>query len=504
MTTAEYVDYLIAAASGDGTLPDVGNFYGNEFHSPDENDYLFSEDPALGLPWAKIADSTVSDAEKAISAAVEAFPAWSATSVTVRAALLNKVADILEPLSYKLAVLESKDQGKTITTAKEVDIPRCLHNFRAFGTSILNHTSTSTIQSEPISALNIVTHDAVGPAVLICPWNLPLYLLSFKLAPALACGNTVIAKPSEMTSVTASVLAVAFKEAGAPPGVVNFIFGRGQTVGDYLVKSPAVKLVSFTGSTAVGKQIAIAAATTNKKVSLEMGGKNAAVVFPSVDIPDTVATLARSCFANQGEICLCTERLYVHADIYDTFLDQFVRETRKWQVGDPKDAKSRVGALISQPHFEKVNSYFKLAKSTKNAVVHCGGPVQLPELQKGYFFAPTVVSNVADDSKLLTEEIFGPFVVVSPFKTTEEVIRKANSGNYGLSASILSQNIDEVTTVARALKVGTVWANCWMVRDLRMPFGGTKESGSGRDGTAGDSLDFYSEKKTICIKFGQA
>jgi acyl-CoA reductase-like NAD-dependent aldehyde dehydrogenase len=372
MATKEVIDRLLKAAES-GKILTIDNFINGKFVPTSET--LDSVDPSIGETWIKVPRSGETVVNQAVAAAKAAFPEWSKTSVQHRSKLLNKVADILEPLADNLAILESEDQGKTIETSKTVDIPRCIHNFRTFASAILHYTGTSIIQSEPIRAINYVQHDPIGVAALISPWNLPLYLLSFKLAPALACGNTVVAKPSEMTSVTAYVLAHAFLEAGFPPGVVNIIIGTGQECGEPLVCHKDVNLISFTGSTAVGKIIAELAAKSNKKVSLEMGGKNATIVFDDVNLDEVIPQIARSCFVNQGEICLCTERLFVHSSIYDKFMDSFVENAKKWTVGDPKE-NNNIGALISETHFNKVNSYYQLSKN-ENFKVHCGGPASV-------------------------------------------------------------------------------------------------------------------------------
>ncbi|KAE9550855.1 hypothetical protein FO519_005936 [Halicephalobus sp. NKZ332] len=364
-------------ASETGQVIGIDNFINGELVSPKE--FMFSTDPSTGKNWLKIPRSGKEEVDNAVAGAKAAFKDWSKTSVQTRSKLLEKVADILEPLSQKLAKLESKDQGKTIKTASLVDIPRCIHNFRTFASAILHHTGTSSIQTEPVKAINFVQHDPIGVAALISPWNLPLYLLSFKLAPALACGNTVVAKPSELTSASAYVFMHAFQEAGFPPGVVNLVIGTGPECGEPLVLHEDVGLISFTGSTGVGKKINELGSKTNKKISLEMGGKNAGIIFDDVDIDEILPTICNSCFANQGEICLCTERLYVHSSIFDKFLEKFVEASKKvWITGDPKDPSSNIGALVSKQHFDKVNSYYELAKK-EGATVHCGGPISPPE-----------------------------------------------------------------------------------------------------------------------------
>ncbi|VDM63876.1 unnamed protein product [Angiostrongylus costaricensis] len=475
--------------------PPLTNFINNDFVS--SKTLMPSVNPATGLVWIQIPSSSKEDVDRAVAAANKAFSSWSTTSVQYRSKLLLKVAVIIEKNSQKLAILESRDQGKPVQLAKAIDIPRCVHNFRFFATAILHHTSPSTLIDEPIHAVNYVKHDPVGVAGLICPWNLPLYLLSFKLAPALATGNTAVCKPSELTSVTAWILMHAFREAGFPPGVVNMVIGTGASVGQHLVEHPDVPLVSFTGSTAVGKKIAAICGRLNKKVSLEMGGKNAAIVYPSCDITRHLPTITRSCFINQGEICLCSSRIFVHSSIYKNFLELFVKEAQKYTVGDPL-MDVTLGAMNSETHFEKVKSYISLAQKEGGTIL-CGGAVTLNgKLKNGYYIAPTIIIDLPDSSRCTQEEIFGPVVCVTVFHSMEEVVSRVNDSPYGLSATVWSENNEELINTANRLRVGTVWCNTWMTRDLNMPFGGTKESGMGREG-ANDSMHFFTEKKTVCI-----
>jgi len=492
-TTFEALCYLLNNSNNE--LPIVKNYIAGSFLNAAGGELLDSEEPATGKVWLKIVKSGSADVDLAASSAHNAFASWSQTSKEHRAQLLNKVADIVEKYADDFARLESRDQGKTVQMAKQIEIPRCIKNFRAFAAAILCHTNPSSFQEVPIRAVNYVKLDPIGVAALICPWNLPLYLLSFKLAPALACGNTVICKPSEMTSATAFALMHAFVEAG----VVNMVLGTGQSVGEPMCLHHYTNVISFTGSTLVGRRIAAIAAPAHKKLSLELGGKNAAVVFGDVDLEEILPGLIRSCFANQGEICLCTSRLYVHSSIYDKFLERFVVGSSKLVVGDPNDSETSLGALISRAHFEKVTSYIQYAHD-QNYTIHCGEAVQLSgRLERGYFVPPTIISGVPNDSRLIKEEIFGPVVVVSKFETADEAVELVNSVDYGLSASVWSKQIDNINTVANRLRVGTVWCNCWLVRDLNMPFGGTKHSGTGREGIQ-DSLHFFTEQKTICIK----
>ncbi|XP_065843545.1 2-aminomuconic semialdehyde dehydrogenase-like [Oscarella lobularis] len=410
-----------------------------------------------------------------------------------------KIADLIESNSDELARSESKDQGKPISLAKRVDIPRAIHNFRFFASAILHTTNTSTIL-DGVGAVNYTQRIPVGVAGLISPWNLPLYLLTFKLAPALATGNTVVAKPSEMTSVTAWMLAKLFNEAGLPSGVCNIVFGTGPKAGSSIVCHPDVSLVSFTGSTLTGEIITKESAFACKKLSLELGGKNPAIIFEDADLDKCVPTTLRSSFANQGEVCLCTSRIYVQEKIYDKFLDLLVSATKKIIVGPPENDSTVMGALISKEHLEKVRGYVELAQK-EGGKIECGEePLFLPDKNKqGYFMRPIVVSNLSDGSRCMQEEIFGPITCVVPFKNEEEVIERANNVKYGLSATVWSENLSRVHRVAQRLDVGTVWTNCWLIRDLNVPFGGMKSSGIGREGLHG-SIDFFTEQKTICVK----
>ncbi|EPB79977.1 hypothetical protein ANCCEY_00926 [Ancylostoma ceylanicum] len=416
----------------------ITNFINNEFVKA--NDLIPSVNPATGHTWIQIPNSGKEDVDRAVAAANQAFQAWSVTSAQYRSNLLLKLADIIEQNSDGLAVLESRDQGKPVKLAR------------------------STIMDQPVRAVNYVRNDPVGVAGLISPWNLPLYLLSFKLAPALATGNTVVCKPSEMTSVTAWVLMHAFKEAG----------------------------------TAVGKRIGEIGARLNKKISLEMGGKNAAIIYPSCDLGKHLQTIARSCFINQGEICLCSSRIFVHSSIYEDFVEKLVQEAKKYTVGNPTEDVT-LGAMNSEVHFNKVKSYITLAEE-EGGTVHCGGVLHMNgELKGGFFIAPTVVTDLPDSSRCMQEEIFGPVVCVTRFESLEEVTARANDTTYGLSATVWSENNEELINTAHRLRVGTVWCNTWLTRDLNMPFGGTKQSGMGREGAL-DSLHFFTEQKTICVK----
>lgn len=463
---------------------------------------LDSYDPSTGQVWAKVPDSGQLEVEAAVAAAKRAFPKWSSLSAQERANYLLKVADLLESRLEEFAVAESQDQGKPVWLAKNMDIPRAVLNLKHFAHTIPHQLNKSNVQPEA-GVVNYTLREPMGVAGLISPWNLPLYLLTFKLAPALMCGNTVVAKPSEMTSVTAYMFCKILQEVDFPAGVVNMVFGLGPTAGEALVTHPDVPLISFTGSTVTGRHIAQVAAPMFKKLSLEMGGKNAAVVFSDCDLQRCIDVLKRGSFINQGEVCLCTSRIFVQRPIYEEFLEKFVEVAKDLRVGNPSDETVFLGALISKSHLEKVRTYINYAVEDGGTVV-CGEGVDiciLPEENKnGYFMRPTIITGLDDNSRCMQEEIFGPVTCITPFETEEEVINRANNTTYGLCASVWTSNLGVAHSIAHKLKVGTVWTNCWLVRSIDMPFGGVKSSGMGREGTE-DSLEFYTESKTICTKF---
>lgn len=479
----------------------VNNFIDGEFVPSDE--YLNSFEPATGQVWAHIANSSDKDVEKAVQAAERAFPKWSSTPVTQRSKILMKIADVIEERLDQFAEIESKDQGKPVWLAKMVDIPRTVHNFRYFATYALHDLNSSSVRQDT-SSTNYTVKCPVGVAGLISPWNLPLYLLSFKIAPAIICGNTVVAKPSEMTSVSTKLLGKVFQDAGLPKGVVNIVLGYGKTAGQALVVHPRVPLLSFTGGTATAEHIRRSAAHLCKKFSLELGGKNPAIVFDDCNFEKCIDTCIRSSFVNQGEICLCTSRIFVQRGIYDKFVQAFVEKAKSKTVGDPRDSSTFCGALISLEHRNKVTGYIDGARKD-GATIQCGHGVvglDLPSRCKnGYFVRPTVITDISDEAPAMREEIFGPVTCVVPFDDESEVIQRANSVKYGLCATVWTENVSRVHRISPKLDAGTVWVNCWLVRDLDMPFGGTKESGTGREGGK-YSTEFFTEEKTICIQHG--
>lgn len=478
----------------------VQNFIDGKFLEGER--FIDSYNPSTGEIYAQIPRSSNTEVKQAVASAESAMKSWASTSPARRSAILMKIADLIEEKLEEFAKAESKDQGKPIWLARKVDIPRVVHNFRFFSTAILHFGNESTFQPD-IGALNYTVRCPVGIVGQITPWNLPLYLLTFKIAPAIAVGNCVICKPSEITSVTAWMLCSVLKEAGLPPGVVNMVFGSGPEVGAEIIVHPKIRAISFTGSTTVGHYIQEKTAPLCKKLSLELGGKNAAIVFEDADLEKCIPTCIRSAFTNQGEICLCTSRIYVQRSIYKEFVHRYVQETRNLKVGPSGSEDVFMGALISREHLEKVRGYVKLAVEEGGEIL-CGEgknkPLDLPkENAKGYFMHPTVVVDLKDTTKCMQEEIFGPVVCISPFDTEEEAIQRANNVEYGLCATLWTESGSRIHRIAPQLEAGTVWCNCWLIRDLNMPFGGFKQSGIGREGYK-DSLEFYTEVKTVCVK----
>ncbi len=474
------------------------NYVNGELVAPASDNYLDNYDPSRGTVYSHIPDSDARDIEKAVAAAKEAFPAWSKTPREERSGLMLKVAELIDANHEMLAQAESKDNGKPLKLARRVDIPRASANFRFFATAIL-HESSEAHRMDDV-AMNYTERTPVGVAGCISPWNLPLYLFTWKIAPALAAGNTVVAKPSEITPMTAFLLSKLCIEAGFPKGVLNIVHGLGPKVGQAISEHPDVPLISFTGGTSTGKQIAATAAPMFKKLSLELGGKNPNIIFADCDFDKALSTSVQSSFANQGQICLCGSRIFIERPLYERFRDAFVEKVRKLRVGDPFDESSHLGAVVSRPHMEKVLSYIELAKEEGGTVLTGGQQIITSgELANGYYLSPTVIEGLDYTCRTNQEEIFGPVVTLTPFDTEEEVLKMANSTPYGLSATLWTENLNRTQRMSSALKSGIVWVNCWLVRDLRTPFGGVKQSGVGREG-GWDALHFFTEKKNVCIK----
>ena len=473
----------------------LSNFIDGEFVPPRAGEYFDDIEPATGDVLAEIPDSDAQDVDDAVRAAKAAFENWSRTPAEQRSRTLLKLADLIEQNLEELARTESRDNGKPLSLAKRLDIPRAVANFRFFATAILHQSSEA--HATDATALNYTLRQPIGVAGLISPWNLPLYLLSWKIAPALASGNTCVAKPSELTPLTAQRLAELSLEAGLPAGVLNIVHGTGPKAGAAICAHPDVPLISFTGGTVTGAKVAATAAPMFKKLSLELGGKNPNVVFADADLDDAIATSIRSSFWNQGEICLCGSRIFVDRRIHDQFVERFAAATKKLRLGDPMDADTDVGALISAAHLEKVTGYIALAKEEGGTIVAGGNRVD----RRGFYVEPTVITGLGCDCRVLQEEIFGPVVTITPFDGDDEAVRFANSTRYGLSATVWTRDLQRAHRVAAQLHAGTVWINCWLLRDLRVPFGGMKDSGVGREGGF-ESLQFFTEAKNVCVKLG--
>ena len=476
----------------------LNNFINGQYVAPVEGHYLEKINPATGLKIYELAASTEVDVVKAVKAAQDAFSDWAALGYEKRSRILAKVADLIEANAEALALAETTDVGKPLELSRSLDLPRAALNFRFFASAILHKTEmASDMDGE---AINYVLRQPVGVAGLISPWNLPLYLLTWKIAPALACGNTVVCKPSEWTSKTAHMLGNILNEAGVPSGVCNMVFGAGDPAGAYLVKHPGVPLISFTGGTATGEKIQAMAAKHVKKLSLELGGKNATIIMKDADLAKVVPAIARASFLNQGQICLCGSKILVQEDIYKDFLKSFVEHVDRLKVGDPLAKDSFMGPLVSKVQFDKVQSLIEVARKDGAKIVSDKSPLNLPEhLAGGYFMRPTIIDDLTNCSEIHQTEIFGPVVTVNSFKYAHEAVKWANNSPYGLSASIWTKNLSQAHKVAADLNVGTVWINTWLKRDLRMPFGGAKASGIGREG--GDhSIDFFSNTKTVCVQ----
>jgi aminomuconate-semialdehyde/2-hydroxymuconate-6-semialdehyde dehydrogenase len=476
----------------------VLNYINGELVEPASGLWLDNVDPAIGDVYSVLPDGDERDVQKAVEAAEQAFPHWSATPAQERSRILLRIADLIESNLDRLARAESIDSGKPISSARSLDIPRAASNFRFFATAILHTHSEAHITDQ--RAINYTLRQPRGVAGLISPWNLPLYLFTWKVAPAIATGNTAVAKPSEITPMTAFLLGDLCTKAGLPPGVLNIVHGLGPKVGAAIVAHRRIATISFTGGTKTGAEISRIAGPMFKKLSLELGGKNPNIIFADADMSQAVPQSVRAAFANQGQICLCGSRLFIEKPSFNDLVEQFVAHTRALKVGDPLDPGTQFGAIVSMPHYEKVMSYIELAKREGGKIL-CGGsrPSGLPERCKnGYFIEPTVITGLDARCRVNQEEIFGPVVTIMPFEHDADVIDMANSVEYGLSASVWTSDLDRAHRVAAQLQSGTVWINCWLLRDLRVPFGGMKHSGIGREGGE-EAIRFFTEPKNVCI-----
>ncbi len=473
------------------------NYIGGNLVAPLSGKFIDNINPATGEMYGQIPDSDEKDVAAAVHAAQKAFPLWSTTSVEQRFKILNRIAELIDANLDALALAETNDNGKPLWLSKRVDIPRASANFRFFATGIM-HFATESHNMED-KAVNYTLRQPIGIVGCISPWNLPLYLFTWKIAPALAAGNCVIAKPSEVTPVTAFLLSKICIEAGLPDGVLNIIHGTGPVAGEAIVSHPAVKAISFTGSTRAGERIASIAAPKFKKLSLELGGKNPNIIFADCDWEKMMKTSIQSSFSNQGEICLCGSRILIEESIYATFKKEFVERTKALTVGDPLDENSKQGAIVSKVHFDKIMNCIDTAKKEGGTIL-CGGNAVTLEgrCANGYFIEPTVIEGLGPDCQTNQEEIFGPVVTLQSFKTEEEALQLANATQYGLAATIWTRDISKANRVAAKAESGIIWINCWLLRDLRTPFGGMKNSGVGREG-GWEALRFFTESKNVCI-----
>lgn len=476
----------------------IQNYINGSFAPPVSGAYFDNYNPAKGKPYSQIPDSDERDIEHAVQAAESVFPAWSVTPVQQRAKLLMKLAELISHNLEQLAQTETTDTGKPITLSRSVDIPRAISNFEFFAHAVTNFFSESHATED--QALNYTLRQPIGVVGAISPWNLPLYLFTWKIAPALAAGNCVVAKPSELAPMTAYRLSELCIEAGLPKGVLNIVHGYGHKVGRAISLHPKITAITFTGGTRTGADIASIASPMFKKLSLELGGKNPVMVFSDCDYEKMLETTLRSSFANQGEICLCGSRIFIEKPVYEKFKNDFVERAKLLKIGDPMDEKTEQGALISSQHLEKVSSYIGLAKEEGGRILCGGSQVHFDgDLSGGWFMHPTVIENLPFDCRTNREEIFGPVVTLIPFESEQEVTTMANSTDYGLASVIWTENLTRAHRIAAQIKTGIVWINCWMLRDLRTPFGGMKHSGVGREGGF-EALRFFTEPKNVCIK----
>ncbi len=476
----------------------ISHYINGQLVEPSSDAYLDNIEPATGKVYSQVADGDARDVDRAVAAAEAAFERWSKMPAAARSGILMKIADLIDARADELARAESIDNGKPISLARTLDIPRAAKNLRHFATAIL-HTHTETHVTDGV-ALNYTLRQPRGVCGLISPWNLPLYLLTWKVAPALAFGNTAIAKPSEITPMTAFLFSQICIDAGLPPGVLNIVHGLGAKVGAAITAHPKITTISFTGGTVTGREVAKTCAPMFKKVALEMGGKNPTIVFADADMEKVVAGSVQAAFANSGQVCLCGSRVFVERSIYDEFVRRFAEAASRLRVGDPLEPDTQQGAMVSRAQLEKTMYYVDLARQEGGRIL-CGGerPKAVNErCRDGYFYLPTVITDLGVSCRVNREEIFGPVATIIPFDDEAQVVEYANATDYGLAASVWTQNLPRAHRLAEQIQSGTVWINCWLVRDLRVPFGGMKQSGLGREGGE-EAMRFFTEPKNVCV-----
>tara|TARA_R110002049_G_scaffold4842_6_gene34208 strand:+ start:1412 stop:2854 length:1443 start_codon:yes stop_codon:yes gene_type:complete len=477
----------------------IQNYINGEFLPPIADRWIENYNPSIGEIYGQIPNSSKEDVEKAYEAAANAFPSWSNTTLATRSKILSKIAELIKGKLDFLAEAESKDNGKPISLAKAIDIPRAAANFQFYANAITQFSSEAH-ESVGLNAVNFTLRQPIGVVGCISPWNLPLYLFTWKIAPAIAAGNCVVAKPSEITPMTAYLLGEICTEAGLPKGVLNIVHGLGTSTGQAIVEHKNIKAISFTGGTKTGAHIARVAAPMFKKLSLELGGKNPNIIFADCDYDKMLATTVRSSFANQGQICLCGSRIFVEEKIYEKFKRDFIKKVAALKVGNPSEKETNIGALVSKEHLEKVKSYIDIAENEGGEILFGGNKVTVKGSENGYYLEPTIVEVKSNKCRLNQEEIFGPVVTIMSFKTDEEALHLANDVKYGLSATLWTNNLKRTMQFSKQLHTGIVWVNTWMLRDLRTPFGGQKASGIGREGGF-EALRFFTEPKNICIQY---
>lgn len=479
-------------------MNDLQNFIGGEFIAPISNNYLDNFNPATNERLNRIPNSNAKDVALAVKTAKQASSDWQKLTLADRIEWLDKIANAMEEKKGEIARLESLDTGKPITLATNVDATRSITNFRFFAQYCQSLEEMNFTMED---ATNFVVRKPVGVVGLITPWNLPLYLLTWKIAPALAMGNTIVAKPSELTPLTANFFAEILHEIGFPSGVFNLVHGLGLDTGQPILEHPEIKAISFTGGTATGKIVAATASPMFKKISLELGGKNATIICADADIDMAVSGAVKAAFTNSGQVCLCGSRILVDEKIYEKFLERFSKKVSKIKIGRPEDPNTEYGSVISNQHLEKILSYIQLAKQEGGTIVAGGNRITEIDGQttNGCFLEPTIITGLSINSRCATEEIFGPVVTIHSFIDESEAITMANNTDYGLSGSVWTADENRGKEIASKIDSGVIWVNTWLHRDLRTPFGGVKNSGVGREGGIW-SINFFSELSNVCVK----